>query len=101
MRIENAGGPTQAAETKADPKLKKVCQDFDTIFLGFMLKSMRKTVTKSELFDSGPETGIFRDMMDEEFCKASSRTRSMGIADMLYKQLDPSIERNELRGEKQ
>lgn len=69
-------------------KLKEACRDFETIFLGHLMKSMRKTVSKSELFGSGREEEMFRDMLDDETCKIAAKTGSMGIADMLYKQLD-------------
>ena len=80
-RGEGTGGAEQ------DKKLKKACQDFEAIFTGFMLKSMRKTVTKTDLFGSSKEEEMFQDMMDDEISKSASKNNSMGIADMLYKQL--------------
>ena len=89
----------QARDSKQSSELRRACQDFEAIFLGYILKSMRKTVAKSELLGSNREEELFRDMMDDEICKASSRTSSMGIADILYRQLSAEIERQDLRGE--
>jgi flagellar protein FlgJ len=85
---------TQAAiSSKDDKQIKKACQDFEAIFTGFMLKAMRKTVQKSELFGSNKEEDMFRDMMDDEIAKSSSQRGSMGIADLLYKQLTADADR--------
>lgn len=75
-------------ETK---RLKDACKDFEAMFLTNMLKAMRKTIQKSDLFgsDSGEET--FQEMMDVETGKAASKNSSMGIADVLYRQLTAEL----------
>lgn len=86
MRIESVSAvPVKPEQT--DKKLKQACQDFEAIFMGFMMKSMRKTVQKSDLFGSSQEEEMFTDMMDNEVCKSASSRGSTGIADMLYRQL--------------
>lgn len=86
MRIESIAANQPEPVTKENQKLKQACQDFEAVFMGFMLKGMRKTVPKSEL-DSSREEEMFTDMMDDEICKSASRSSSIGIADMLYRQL--------------
>lgn len=88
---------TAPVKAKADPKtglddretkrLKDACKDFEALFLTNMLKAMRKTVQKTDLFgsDSGEET--FQEMMDTEVGKSAAKSSSMGIADALYHQL--------------
>lgn len=88
MRIEStklAGQPDPAE--RRDKELKKVCQDFEAVFIGQLLKNMRKTAVKADLFGSQKEEEMFRDMMDDEIAKTASRTNSIGIAEMLYNQL--------------
>ncbi len=74
-------------DDRQQKRLKSACQDFEAMFLANMLKSMRKTVEKTNLFgsDSGEET--FQEMMDNEVSKAAAKTSSMGIADMMYRQV--------------
>ncbi|MCX6345962.1 MAG: rod-binding protein [Armatimonadetes bacterium] len=101
MRIDSVMPAQTAINSKDDKQLKKACQDFEAIFTGFLLKAMRKTVQKSELFGSNQEEDMFRDMMDDEIAKSSSQRGSMGIADLLYKQLTADADRklhNETRG---
>jgi len=87
MKIDNVQLPTASAGEKEDKKLKQACKDFETIFMNFMLKSMRKTVTKNDLFGSGSQEEMFQDMMDSEYCKSAAKNSSLGIADVLYSQI--------------
>lgn len=84
--------PPSAEQARETKKLKEACRDFEAVLLGYMLKSMRKTVSKSEMFGSSGEQELFQEMMDTEFCKAASRSGSTGIADMLFRQLSADIE---------
>lgn len=112
MRIDNPSHFLQARTPQAanaglnereDKKLKEACQDFEALFLSSLLKAMRKTVQKTSLFgsDSGEQT--FQEMMDTEISKSAAKNSSMGIADVLYKQLKVEIARNTpaVSGEKQ
>jgi flagellar protein FlgJ len=86
------------ASSREDKKLKDACRDFEAIFLNSILKEMRKTVQKTNLFGSSQQEEIFQDMMDSEVCKSASRTQSMGIADTLYHQLSMQMHgQNELQ----
>ena len=89
MRIE---GASQTGATEQQKALKKACGDLEGVFMNYLLKSMRKTVTKSDLFGSGHEEEFFRDMLDSEVCSTASKTQPMGIADMLYRQLSQQLE---------
>ena len=48
---------------------------------------MRKTVQKTNLFGSDSAQDTFQEMMDTEVSKSAAKTSSMGIADMLYRQI--------------
>lgn len=86
---------TSTANATQDKKLKKACKDFEAIFLNNLLKSMRKTIVKSDLFGSNQQEEMFQDMMDSETCSAISKQNSIGIADMLYRQMCSSVEQDE------
>jgi flagellar protein FlgJ len=89
MSIESITSQTSnpAQQSKETLRLKKACKDFEAIFLSYMLKSMRKTVSKSELVDSGLQGDIYQEMMDDEFCKAAAESGTTGIAETIYRQL--------------
>lgn len=88
MRIEPTNNVAANKNDSADTKrLKNACRDFEAVFINQMLQAMRKTVVKTDLFGSDQKEEYFREMMDAEISKSISRTSSLGIADMLYRQL--------------
>lgn len=88
MNINSVSAASPAPVSgKQQQELKKACQEFEAIFLNNLLKSMRQTVSKSDLFGSSQQEDMFRDMMDSEISKSAAKTNSMGIADMIYRQM--------------
>ena len=85
----------KSANDKKNEKLKKACQDFESILTGYMLKSMRSAVSNSDLIEKNIGEDIFTDMLDDEYSKIASKTGKMGLADILYKQLDPKTSSGE------
>ena len=68
-------------------KLKQACEDFESIFVDFMLQQMRQTVPQSDLFGGGRAEQLYTSMMDSELAKSISRQRGLGLADQMYRQL--------------
>jgi flagellar protein FlgJ len=96
MKIEQ----TQLAQLKKngvsvdalkDVKLKKACNDFEAIFVKQMLTSMRESIPKGGLFESGFENEMFQSMQDDELAKSIANGKGMGIADALYNQISGRI----------
>jgi flagellar protein FlgJ len=72
-------------------KLKKACTDFEAIFVGQLLKEMRKTVHKEGFIDGGNAEKIFTSMLDDEYAKELAKDGNLGLADMLFKQLKSHV----------
>jgi peptidoglycan hydrolase FlgJ len=79
-------GNVQQADKQA-VRLRKACQDFESLLIGQMLKSMRETVPKNDVFGSREKEEIFQSMLDEQTAIEMSKTGALGLADMLYSQL--------------
>ncbi|MCX7788317.1 MAG: rod-binding protein [Spirochaetes bacterium] len=92
--LENLNRLQQQTQTTRDSKkLKEACQDFEAIFIKQMLDGMRKTVPRTELLERTLGEEIFEDMLYTEYAKVMSRRGSLGIADLLFKQLStPTIQ---------
>ncbi len=71
--------------------LEKVAQQFEAIFLGTLLKSMRATVPESDLFGAGGATRLYRSWHDQELAAVMARTGSMGIGDLIVQQYGASV----------
>ena len=71
---------------QTDEELMSVSRQFESIFIHQLLKSMRSTVQKSGLLDSHA-TRMYESMHDQELANLMSEKRSIGLADMVYKDL--------------
>lgn len=85
------GAKTPEEKAQAMQKLEKVSKDFESIFLGYLLKTMRDTVPKSDFFGNTREQEIFGSMRDEEMAKSMSKAGGIGLAKMMVDQLKRQI----------
>ncbi len=83
-----------AAAAKADgrsgmpeKKLLDVCYEMEAIFIGQMLKTMRKTVMETDFFGKSLARDIFNDMLYDEYAKVMAKSDEFGLARQMYKQL--------------
>lgn len=77
------------AESNQDVALKKIAQQFESLFLHEMLKTMRKaneSFEEGSLF-SGKDTQFFRDMYDQQL-SLSLAQKGTGLAQVIYEQLN-------------
>jgi flagellar protein FlgJ len=94
QKAGEAYGSSKTPEEKAQAykSLVKASQDFESIFLNYMLKSMRATVPKSSLFGEDTQADdIFNSMKDEELAKRMSQAGGIGLAKIMVKQLEKHI----------
>ena len=79
------------AQAKQSPAqaLKGVAQQFESVFLNMMLKSMRDATPQDGMFDS-EQTKMFTGMLDQQLAQNMS-TRGVGLADIIAKQLSKSV----------
>ncbi len=70
-----------------DP-LRQACEDFESVFVAYLLKSMRKTVPKSELMNGGLSEDTYMSMMDDEIASAVAKGPGIGLAAAIYRQLN-------------
>ncbi len=84
-------------QAKDPAKLKKAAEDFESLFVYYMLKTMRKTVMKSGMLDSGLGGEIMESLFDQEISRKIARGSELGIAELLLQQLSDT---NEKSGEK-
>lgn len=92
QKVEQLNARTQRSrEPLTDEKraqLKKVSQDFEAIFTGMMLKSMRATVSDDKLTGGGKAEETYRYLLDQEYATLAARTGGANsIASMVEKEL--------------
>ncbi len=78
---------TSEIKNSKSGKIKQLANEFESLFLEIVLKSMRETVGKSELMNGGNAEDIYRSMLDQEYAKNMAGMRQTGIGDAIEKQL--------------
>jgi peptidoglycan hydrolase FlgJ len=76
-----------AAGGSSPTTLREATQQFESLFVSQLMKSMRATVPESHLFGSESGQNVFRDMLDQEFASRAADSGGIGIGEMLYRQL--------------
>ena len=85
-RLTKLSNLTETGKNKTNEEIKSLAHQFESIFVHQLLKSMRSTVQKSGLFDSHA-TQMYESLYDEEMAKLMTEKRSIGLADIVYKDL--------------
>lgn len=85
-----AVAPTQSTqapvEAKPSPELVEAAEDFEALILGIMMKSMRATVNKSDLFGETKHIETYESLLDTEYAKNMAKQGGMGFAEMIVRQ---------------
>ena len=69
-------------------RLRAACSEFEALFINLLLKELRATVGKSGLMDGGRAEEVYTGMMDTELARDLAARGGIGLADILYRQLD-------------
>lgn len=78
--------PARALQGKGSKveKLREVAQNFESLFIQTLLKSMRSTIRKSGLIDGGRGEEIFTGLLDQRLAEVTSqRGDGIGLARMI------------------
>jgi Rod binding domain-containing protein len=92
-----ASGPQNTLQMLHDAKAQKVAREFESIFTTMMLKSMRGATegltTDNDFLPTSLGEKIYTQMLDERYGDLTAKQGTLGIANMILKQLqkdDPS-----------
>ncbi len=74
-----------------DRELKKACKDFESVFTYQLLKSMRSTIEKCDLFHGGQGEEIYESLFDQELSKRMAGIGTNSLSEFLYRQLSDQV----------
>ncbi len=77
----------RAAAGNKSGELKRVSQEFESLFVAYLLKVMRETIEESDRAESGFGKSIYTELFDQEFAREIARQGVLGISDLLMKRL--------------
>jgi Rod binding domain-containing protein len=82
-----ATAPAKAIDPQKKAKLQKAVKEFESVFVGYILKTMRGTVQKSDLAGDDFGGDVLEGLFDTEMARHISGQSGLGIGEMLYKQM--------------
>jgi len=92
LDFSNLGRLKGQAAKDGKSAARETAQQFEALFLQMMMKSMRDASFKSDLVESQAKD-TFEGMFDKEVSLAMAKKNSLGLADMLIKNMpDPAVQ---------
>lgn len=85
----------QSSTKSNSAALHKACQQFEAILLGSMFKEMRAAVPTDGLLGDDNAQKTYQSLMDQEIASELAKNQSVGIAENIYRQLAPQIEKQD------
>jgi flagellar protein FlgJ len=92
-----ASGASSGLSEQQLKQAHKVSQDFEALFVGLMMKSMRATVGNDKLTGGGHGEEVYRSMLDQEYAAAAAKRNSLGLAPMIEKDIIRQESRNSIK----
>ena len=97
-KVQNSGTAPQGGSEIASPlihktpidkndKLYELCVELEGFLIKNLVKSMRSTVQKSNLIDTGFAGEMYEDMLYDEYAKQFAKNANFGFAEMAYRDL--------------
>jgi flagellar protein FlgJ len=71
-------------------EIMKAARRFEAIFINMMLKTMRESIQKSELFDKNQGEEMFTSMFDSEVANRMAEQSGLGVARMVFEAVKPA-----------
>lgn len=78
--------PQIPTATQTD-NIKDVAQQFESLFLDIVLKSMRKGMPESDFIKRSNAEEVYTSMLDSEYSKIMSRSNQTGLAEQIEEQM--------------
>ncbi len=76
-----------ANQDGASARLKSICSEFESIFMTYMLKSMRSAMVEDGIMGNSHESKIMNSMFDENLALEVAHGGGIGLGDVLFERL--------------
>jgi len=90
MDLQAPGTQKTTTQVQQNERLRHACQEFESVFVAYLLKNMHRTVPKTDVTGGGLQGDMYMSMMDDAIAQAASKGTGIGLAAALYRQLSES-----------
>lgn len=87
----SAGSPDQV-----EKKVRQVAEDFVSVFMNQIMKSMRATVQENSMMHGDNGEKFFQEMLDSEYSKSMAQGSGYGLTDLIYESMMTSYRVQEM-----
>lgn len=81
----------KSMNSEDEKRLYQACQDLESVLMSKVLHAMRQTIPKSVLMGDSFAMDTFESMLFDEYSKMISKSNTLGIAEIMYRQLSERI----------
>jgi flagellar protein FlgJ len=85
------------AKSPTPDQIRRVAREFESVFINFLLREMRRTIPKSGFLDSGFIGEIYTSMADRELSRQLAR-KGIGLGDLIYRDMIRRLKGGESEG---
>jgi len=68
---------------QVDPEVRKAAEGMESMFLDYLMQTMRKTVPKSDMSLDNNASEIYQGMLDSDSAQRAARAGGVGLADQI------------------
>jgi len=86
-RPVNDPPPARIPEIVRDKELFEASLELENILVQNLIRSMRNTVQRTNLIDTGFAGQVYEDMLFDEYARIVTRNAGFGFAEMVYREL--------------
>ncbi len=86
-QISSEPGLTEINKDVSSGRLKKACAEFESIFIGHMLKSTRTGIAGESLFFNNNAGKMIESMFDDSLALGIAKGGGIGLGEMLLERL--------------
>ncbi len=87
-------------DKKPKNDIKEAASEFESLFIYYILKTMRKSVMKSGFFGNSKGEDVYNSMLDEKVAQSLAKAGGIGLRDVLLSGLENRGVNGEAEGKK-
>ncbi len=83
--VDSADNP--GMEDKENPRLRKACQQMESLFLSQLLKEMRKTIPHDGAIPENNAMNLYQSLFDNHVADLLAQRQTVGLGNFFYREL--------------
>ncbi len=90
--MDSAATPTRRDPVvdwnRVSPEVRQAAEGMETMFLDYLMQTMRKSVPKSDMSLRNQASEIYQSMLDSEYAQRAARAGGVGLAEQIVAYLE-------------